>query len=338
MTVLEIPLVDAVEFKIVAEITAHEFGQAVVDHVFSDYRFPKSILSNPSLRLPNGAYAEFLEACARSAGQPLFGAMIGSRIPFSELGTFGAYCAQAETLDTALHRMSRGLKYHETGSSFVCVPKGPRHLVTYVPPTPRAFGAWQQSDGTAAMIINLIRTYEGAAWSPEHISLAGAQGDRRKLLEDYFGISVDERDIGLELTCRFDRLLEPRIEQLTVDKTVSFAELRVMVRKRPSSAFEVVLKEILSVLIQDRRLNLSSISEKIGVSVRTLQRRLFSAGTSFDEIMKDVRFEIASDLLANTKLNNKEVSEKLGFSSRQNFVRAFKNWTGKTPDAFRRQY
>jgi AraC-like DNA-binding protein len=78
------------------------------------------------------------------------------------------------------------------------------------------------------------------------------------------------------------------------------------------------------------------VAAKLGVSPRTLSRRLAEAGLSFSELANRERRERALVLLSASDVSLEDVSERLGYSTLPNFVRAFRQWTGMTPAAYRR--
>ena len=82
--------------------------------------------------------------------------------------------------------------------------------------------------------------------------------------------------------------------------------------------------------------HLSLVAEVVGMSERTLQRRLAQAGLTFSEIVQDARFAIASDLMAETDLNIADIAFAAGYENAPHFSRAFKRLTGMTPRDYRR--
>lgn len=68
----------------------------------------------------------------------------------------------------------------------------------------------------------------------------------------------------------------------------------------------------------------------------TLRRRLEAGGTSYQRIKDEVRREWAIEQLRLNKMSNAEIAEELGFGDPSTFYRAFRKWTGATPNAFRR--
>lgn len=81
---------------------------------------------------------------------------------------------------------------------------------------------------------------------------------------------------------------------------------------------------------------LDSTAASLGMSDRTLQRRLSEASTSYKELLDDVRRSAALSLLKNPGVSIGEVGYLLGFADTSTFYRAFKRWTGGTPAEHRR--
>ena len=81
--------------------------------------------------------------------------------------------------------------------------------------------------------------------------------------------------------------------------------------------------------------DLNEASARLSVSARTLRRRLAELGTSFKQLTQEVRRDLSLDYLRSTPLNIDQISHLLGYTETTNFRRAFKQWTGKPPSAFR---
>lgn len=79
----------------------------------------------------------------------------------------------------------------------------------------------------------------------------------------------------------------------------------------------------------------TSMARALGLSERTLQRRLGAEGRTFQAIVDDFRHDEALALLRDPKLALAEIAARLGFSEQSSFNRAFKRWTGKAPRALR---
>lgn len=77
------------------------------------------------------------------------------------------------------------------------------------------------------------------------------------------------------------------------------------------------------------------IAAQLGMSERTLQRRLNEEGTSYQKVLEETRHQLALEMLRNTPLPINTISQQLGFSEPSTFYRAFKKWEGMTPGALR---
>jgi AraC-like DNA-binding protein len=330
-----IQLVAAQEFAAICNIATELFGQKAVERVFRNHGFSKRLLTEPDLLLLNSEYIRFLEACARQTNQPLFGAIIGDNVPFSDLGTYGTYVTEASSLSESLRRASPALRYHESGSSLDRLQRGSKTLLVYQPATPNVLGSWHQSDGVAAMLINLVRMYEGLEWTPDSIYLVGAKGERQRNLERYFDVPVMNYQKGTKLVCSFSEPLAVKRTRLASEYGVTFADLRKMVSAKPPLSFCGILKNVLDRLVRDGVFEIDQVAAKIALSTRTIQRSLRSEGTTFSSLLKAARQRWALELLAREDLTIGDIADILGYSSKQHFIRAFKTWTGKTPGANR---
>lgn len=81
---------------------------------------------------------------------------------------------------------------------------------------------------------------------------------------------------------------------------------------------------------------LAAIARLLGVSERTLQRRLGERGVTFNRILDSVRREVAIAAIAQPRVSVQELSLVCGFADVKAFRRAFRRWTGRSPREYRR--
>lgn len=86
-------------------------------------------------------------------------------------------------------------------------------------------------------------------------------------------------------------------------------------------------------LLPEGAATIEGVAENLGISTRTLQRRLADEGKSFDSIRESVRRSLALELVGRDRMKVKDVASRLGFSDPRAFRRAFQRWTGTTPSA-----
>jgi AraC-like DNA-binding protein len=92
----------------------------------------------------------------------------------------------------------------------------------------------------------------------------------------------------------------------------------------------------MAALICDGRCTLEAVAAVLGMSVRTVQRRLESEGTTFGALFDDTRRAAALEYLRDPQMAIKEAAYRTGFSELSTFYRAFRRWTGGTPADYRR--
>lgn len=81
--------------------------------------------------------------------------------------------------------------------------------------------------------------------------------------------------------------------------------------------------------------SLSEVANQLYTTPRTLRRKLADQGTSYQQILNDVRKSLAIKFLRETQLSMEEIAERVGFSDSRNFRQAFKKWTDTTPSSHR---
>lgn len=82
--------------------------------------------------------------------------------------------------------------------------------------------------------------------------------------------------------------------------------------------------------------SIEQAARRMGMSPRTLQRRLAGQGLTFRRLVDEVRLEGAVNLLIGSELPITEISARLGYSTPSGFCRAFSRWTGRSPSEIRR--
>ncbi|MDX1805226.1 MAG: AraC family transcriptional regulator ligand-binding domain-containing protein [Alcanivorax sp.] len=104
-------------------------------------------------------------------------------------------------------------------------------------------------------------------------------------------------------------------------------------------AHALVMKVRLSMekLLSEQALNEERLAEEMGMSIRTLQRRLRQCGTSYSRLLTQVRQSLSVSLLRDSRIPIEDLASQLGFTEAANFSRAFRRWYNTTPSAYRQQ-
>jgi AraC-like DNA-binding protein len=91
------------------------------------------------------------------------------------------------------------------------------------------------------------------------------------------------------------------------------------------------MRRLLRTLLLERKASGDEVAHILSMHRRTLNRRLEAQGTSFQNILDEVRFEAACQLLDATKIPLTEIAASLGYSESSAFSRAFRRWSGEAP-------
>jgi AraC-like DNA-binding protein len=109
----------------------------------------------------------------------------------------------------------------------------------------------------------------------------------------------------------------------------------MMKHRTTDSSLSDEVSHLVKAMILDGVPTKDMVAAQLGMSGRSLHRKLEDAGTSYREILDQVRLDIASERLKLATDSTTDISDGLGFSTRQAFLRWFKHRTGKTPGEFR---
>ncbi|MEL6416284.1 MAG: AraC family transcriptional regulator ligand-binding domain-containing protein [Pseudomonadota bacterium] len=160
-----------------------------------------------------------------------------------------------------------------------------------------------------------IAVYEEHFGCPVHF-----ESGRDALLVSETALDVPNRLGDQTIATFFDRHLEQQLaalpDQIGIEQSVRRAVVGLLSEGVPA---------------------LSQISGELGMSARTLQRRLSDHGQSYQNLVDLARQELAQQLLRETGYSLAEVAFLTGFSEQSAFTRAFKRWSGQTPRSYRLQ-
>ena len=95
------------------------------------------------------------------------------------------------------------------------------------------------------------------------------------------------------------------------------------------------VEDAISSLLPHGRVVVDDVACSLGMSKRTLARRLSDEELNFTEVLQQLRRDLAVRYLDDPKLNISKIAWLLGFNEVSAFTHAFKRWTGKTPSQTR---
>lgn len=117
---------------------------------------------------------------------------------------------------------------------------------------------------------------------------------------------------------------------------VMSAQCQEIIAKRADSRNVITrLRRDLAAHLEGGNVDIANVARRLGLSDRSLQRRLAKLGTSYHKEHEALREEISRRMLRETKMPLAEIARRLGYSSQSAFTRAAIRWHGKSPSAVR---
>jgi len=142
--------------------------------------------------------------------------------------------------------------------------------------------------------------------------------------KDEFALNLDARELPLiHADTHLNDLLLKYCEAALADRGGDLSQLRTKVENAISS------------VLPHGRVRVDDVARSLGMSKRTLARRLSDEGLNFTEILQQLRRDLAVRYLGDRKLHVSKIAWLLGFQKVSAFTHAFKRWTGKTPREMR---
>jgi AraC-like DNA-binding protein len=183
--------------------------------------------------------------------------------------------------------------------------------------------------------ISLQRDVMGQSFRPSEINLAYPPARDFRLTEELVGCSLRFGQPANEIV--FDATWLDQTANLgnrtTYRAVVALCdELLTGVALRSGVAGKVRTALLIDIANHP---TLIAIAKRLGTTTRTLRRQLEQQGTSFRELIDELRTQIAVKYLRETVMTNEDIATALGFSDAANLRHAFRRWTGKTPSEFR---
>jgi len=280
-------------------------------------------------------YYDLLELCY-GTGDGELPFRYGAAVRPEDFGVFGLALKTASSVGEALERLVRYiLVVTDTLEYQLLDEKSGRRFVLQGRPSDERHGVRLANEGALAAVSSLLRQVVAAPISPALVSFRHSRPPDTAPHEAFFGCPV-RFGAGLD-ALHFSQQVLASATRLADEGLSSFLLTHLdQLRERSSERSMVLLvREVVTDTLCDGVPSKAQVARRLGLSERTLQRRLGEQGRKFQEVVSQVRREVAEALLTTTKSSLSEVAFLTGFSDQSSFQRAFKSWTGQTPLAFR---
>ncbi|MFN7129406.1 MAG: AraC family transcriptional regulator ligand-binding domain-containing protein [Brevundimonas sp.] len=190
-------------------------------------------------------------------------------------------------------------------------------------------------DITFATIVELGRRSSGKPVRPIGVEFARA-GPIAPAYEDYFNAPVRfgaERDALMLDRADLDLPFMGHNPELLAMLTPTLGRTLQELDAQSTISDQVVMA--LKLLLPSGRPELPDVARQLGMSERTLQRRILAEGASFRELLLQARRDLWKQLLADEAIQIDEIAYLLGYQDVTSFYRAFRAWEGVTPAQWR---
>jgi AraC-like DNA-binding protein len=281
--------------------------------------------------IPYAAFGRLMEESAQQTRCEYFGLLAGQSWKLSTLGILGQLIRNSSSLSDGLRL---AIVYHHINSHGGVAFLRERGAVAefgYAIYYRGVHGADHIYDGVLAALVNYMRELCGPGWVPAEVLVAHAPPAHLSPYHRLFGSPV-----------RFNSEVNAlRFSTSWLNRPVAGANLRTL-RKLEKQASELPQPDLIEKLHRSLRVLLLSgvtsgdaLAEMLAIHRRTLNRRLKAHGTTFREVLDDVRFEAACQLLAGTQLPLNDIAAALGYAEASSFTRAFRRRSGSVPGRWR---
>lgn len=283
-------------------------------------------------------YYTLLERLADAeVGQPLFQIKSGALMRCEDYGAFGMAWKAAPNLRGSFERAERYSRLLTSVSTYTLqADDNDAYLILHREGHRR--GLQLSNEATLASITSIVREVTVNQFNPRAVYFKHAAPPSIRVYEDFFGCKVvfssdrnalllNSRTLGQQnrlgdkaMSRFFNSILNQELDKIGTDRPI---EERVQMQISQSFSGGVP--------------RMRDVAHSLGMSERTLHRRLAKLGLTFQMLVENSRRQMAEGLLQQTHYSLAEVAFLTGFSEQSAFTRAFKRWVGCTPAAFRQQ-
>jgi AraC-like DNA-binding protein len=294
-------------------------------------------LADPEARIPQDRFQHVWIAAQEWTGDPCIGLHAGVRIHAHAVNLFGYLMLSSTTLGDGLRRVAHyqrvliavpWVAIDDSGVG-VRVRVGTEHGDSEF----RAIHA----EYVAALVLQILGWVSETEIEPSEARFEheprGELSEYRRLLRCPVRFSADRNELVLDArtldrpSIHADDALA-RVHEEFAHRLLASEEEATLTRR---------VRRALAEHLESGAVDLASVARQLGLSARSLQRRLAEERTSFREILENLRRELASEHLERHATPIAAVAYLTGFSEVSAFTRAVRRWFGLTPARLRRE-
>jgi AraC-like DNA-binding protein len=289
--------------------------------------------------LPYESHARFLDLAATELGDPYFGLNLAKRIGPREFGALAYVGLSSSTLGEALRNLERYQHVHSEAWLIELSVSAAVATLTCKPRVADFAHLVQATEAGVGMLVNAYRHFTGGRLTILEIGFIHSLMPKRKRSQlerllncpvtfssNHIQISLEETALQLPIGSADDRLLH-------VLRTHCANVLRE--QRQQHADVSAAARNCISEGLSKGRAKARLVAGDLGMTERSLHRKLSEEKTSFGEILDKLRRSLAAQYLSESNLSTKQIAFLLGYADQSSFGVAHRRWTGLTPKAAR---
>ena len=294
------------------------------------------VIADPEERLSVRSQVALLDEAAIALKDDRLGFSLARDFDPRELGLLYYVMASSQTLGDALKRVARYSKV--TNEALVVgYREGNRLAINLSYSGVPRHSDRHQIEFCMFAVLRLCCLLAGQRLVPQYFSIAHHRSGGTSEMAQFVGTKVefgaDKDEFALNLDARELSLVHA--DSYLNDLLLKYCEAALADRRGDTSQLRTRVENAIASLLPHGRVLVEDIARSLGVSERTLARRLSDEGLNFTEILQQLRRDLAVRYLDDRKLHVSKIAWLLGFNEVSAFTHAFKRWTGKTPSEMR---
>jgi AraC-like DNA-binding protein len=293
-------------------------------------------LEDPDGRIPHEVALALWHEAVRCSGDDAFGIHTAEQIRAGAFDVLDYATRSSATLGEGLRRLVR---YHRILHDVALVQlsaDGDRAQLTHALPDPAGPLPRHPAEFIVAAWVVVARQATGTDFAPVEVHFRhGPPGDRTEHAR-LFRAPVRFNSAVNGVVLPRSLLDLPLVKSDPGLCAVLERHVAALLEKMPrTTSVSTHVRQLVAQDLSSATPSASAAARKLHMSRRTLQRSLRAEGTTFTDLVDDLRRDLAARYLREPAVAIAEVAFLLGFSEASAFHRAFKRWQGITPAAYR---
>jgi AraC-like DNA-binding protein len=294
------------------------------------------VIADPEERLSVRSQVALLDEAAIALKDDRLGFTLARDFDLREIGLLYYVMASSQTLGDALKRVAR---YSQTTNEALVVRyrEGNRLIINLSYSGVPRHSDRHQIEFCMFAVLRICRVLTGRNLVPQHFSIAHYRSEGTAEMSRFVGTKVefgaDTDEFALNANARELPVIhaDPYLNNLLL----KYCEAALTDRRGNVSQLRTRVENAISSLLPHGRVVVDDVARSLGMSKRTLARKLSDEGLNFTEILQQLRRDLADGYLDDPKLHISKIAWLLGFNEVSAFTHTFKRWTGKTPSQMR---